>query len=89
MNYFELKIRISPQNELISKTNLVCLPEAQVGWIHGGKNAKKSCDTANLNKKQLFMQKAMFITGMLFYFWWKLILDPRFVKQISVLELEH
>ena len=38
------------ENESFSKTILACLSEAQVGGIHGEKNAIKSCDTATLSQ---------------------------------------
>ena len=41
-----LNFKYLHENEFFSKTIIACLSEAQVGWIHRIKKAKKSPDTA-------------------------------------------
>ena len=51
VEFFELKTRISSQNQIFQKKNiLACLSGAQVGWIHSIKKCQKSSDTAALNE---------------------------------------
>ena len=51
VEFFELKIRISPRKRIFEQTFLACLSGAQVGSIHEKKIANKSRDPATLVRR--------------------------------------